>query len=103
LRRLIPNIVEIVKQITNILKKDSDIKCTYDAKKSIVTIKLSLTEHLVLISHDFSKDFLIISFAYEDAIDVVSLHKSKEGFEKPGASFSNVLRDAELKCNIMEK
>jgi len=47
--------------------------------------------------------FYILSFASLHDIVTVLLHKSKYGYEQPIAFFSQVLRDAELKYNILEK
>jgi len=49
--------------ITNMLKKESDIRWTPEAKKSFEDIKRAILESPVLVSPDFSKDFLIFSFA----------------------------------------
>jgi hypothetical protein len=65
LRRFIPNFAEIVKNITNMLKKDSEIKWNLMANQSFIDIKRELTEAPSLVSLDFSKDFLIFYFAYE--------------------------------------
>lgn len=71
LRRFVPNFIEIIKHITNILRKDGDIKWIEDAKKYFTTIKLVLTEDPILINLDYSKEFYIFSFALEDTIVVV--------------------------------
>ena len=47
------------------LKKGEGVKWTVGAKQSFESIKLALTQASVLISPDFSKDFLIFSFASE--------------------------------------
>jgi hypothetical protein len=57
----------------------------------------------VLINPDFTKDFLIFSFASEHTIAAVLLQKNNEGHELPIAFFSQSLRDVALKYNIMEK
>jgi hypothetical protein len=103
LRRFIPNFVEIIKLITNMLKKDAEIKWTPEAKSSFDRIKQALIEAHVLISPDYSKEFLIFSFASEDTIVVVLLQRNDEGYEQPISFFSKTLRDAELKYDIMEK
>lgn len=103
MRRFIPNFAEIVKHITNMLKNNSDIKWINESKKSFYIINISLTKAPVLITPDYSKDFLIFSFAFEDTIVVVLLQKNTKGFEHPIGFFNNALRDAELKNNIMEK
>jgi hypothetical protein len=57
----------------------------------------------VLDSPDYTKEFLIFSFASEHTIAVVLLQKNEEGFEQPIAFFSKSLRDGELKYDILEK
>jgi hypothetical protein len=52
---------------------------------------------------DYTKEFLIFSFASEHTIAAVLLQKNDEGFERPIACFSRSLRDAELKYDILEK
>ena len=85
------------------LKKGTGIKWTMEAKKSFESVKLALTQALVLISLDFSKHFLIFSFASKHTVVVVLLQKNLEGMEHPISFFSKALRDAPLKYNIMEK
>ena len=50
------------------LKKGVGVKWTVGAKKSFESVKLALTQALVLINPDFSKDFLIFSFASEHTL-----------------------------------
>jgi len=57
----------------------------------------------MLVSPDFSKDFMTFSFASEHTIAGVLLQKNEEGNEQPIAFYSKTLRDAPLKYNIMEK
>ena len=85
------------------LKKDSTIKWTLEAKKPFEDIKLALTQTPVLTSPIFDRDFIIFSFTSEHTIVVVLLQKNDQGFEQPIAFFSKALRDAPLKYNIVEK
>jgi hypothetical protein len=62
-----------------------------------------LTKASVLVSLDYSKDFLIFSFASFDTVATVLLQKKVEGLEKLIAFFSRALRDVELKYDIMDK
>jgi hypothetical protein len=62
-----------------------------------------LTEAPVLISPNYSKDFLIFSFASFDTVAVVLLQKNEEGREQPISFFRKALRDAEIKYELMEK
>jgi hypothetical protein len=66
LRRFISNFAELVKHITAMLKKGNEVKWTAEPRESFVQIKRALTEAPVLISPDYSKDFLIFSFASFD-------------------------------------
>ena len=55
----IPNFIEIVKPITYMLIKDHEIKWTMEARYSFEQIRKSIGESLVLISPDYSKEFII--------------------------------------------
>jgi hypothetical protein len=71
LRRFVSNFVELVKHITAMLRKGNEIKWTFEPRESFAQIKKALTEAPVLISPDYSKDFLIFSFASCDTIATV--------------------------------
>jgi hypothetical protein len=103
LRRFVPNFAEIVKLITGMLKKDSRVNWTTEAKVSFEHIKKVINKAPVLTSPDYLKYFLIFSFSSEHTIAVVLLQKDDEGFESPIVFFSKSLRDAELKYDIIEK
>eukprot|EP00253_Pinus_taeda_P036245 PITA_36245 len=85
------------------LKKDSKVKWTLEAKQAFEGIKTALTQAPALTSPQFDKDFIIFSFASEHSIVVALLQKDHQGNEKPIAFFSRALRDAPLKYQIMEK
>jgi hypothetical protein len=102
-RRFIPNFAEVVKHITKMLKKGADFKWTAEARKSFEEIKKALTQAPVLISPDFTKEFLIFTYASEDTIAGVLLQKGNQGTEQPISFFSKTLANAELKYNILEK
>jgi hypothetical protein len=57
----------------------------------------------VLISPDYSKDFLIFSFASPDTVAAVLLQANDSGLEQPIAYFSRALRDAKVRYDAMEK
>ena len=77
LRRFITNFVEVVKHITNMLRKDSNFKWSAEAKKSFVDINKPLTGATVLVSPNFAREFLIFSFASKHTIAVVLLQKNE--------------------------
>ena len=89
--------------LNNMLKKDSKVKWTLEAKQAFGGIKSVLTQALVLTSPQFDKDFIIFSFASDHTIAAVLLQKDDQGNEKPIYFFSRALRDAPLKYQIMEK
>ena len=89
--------------ITNMLKKDHEIKWTPDVKAYFGDIKRALTEAPIMVSPYFSKDFLIFSYAYDHTVAGVLLQKNDQNVKKPIDFFSKVLRDEELKYDIMEK
>ena len=103
LRRFIPNLAELLRNMTNMLKKEEGVKWTLEAKKSFELVKQALTKTPVLISPDFTKDFFIFSFASEHTIAAILLQKNLKGQEKQISFFSKALRYAPLKYNIMEK
>jgi hypothetical protein len=103
LRRFISNFVELLKHITAMLKKGSEVKWTTESRNSFGQIKRDLTKAPVLISPDYSKEFLIFSFTSSDTLVVVLLQKNTEGLEQPISFFSRALIDAETRYDIMEK
>ena len=83
LRRFVSNFAELVKHITAMLRKGHEIKWTAEPRKSFDQIKKALTEAPVLISPDYSKDFMIFSFASFDTVAAVLLQKNDQGQEQP--------------------
>jgi hypothetical protein len=79
LRRFVSNFAELVRHITAMLRKGNEVKWTTEPRESFVQIKRALTEAPVLISPDYSKDFLIFSFASCDTVAVVLLQRNDQG------------------------
>ena len=77
LRWFIQNFAETIKQITTMSRKDQGVKWIAEAKTSFEKIKKALTEAPVLVSPDFSKDFLNFSFASQDTIAIRGNFNSK--------------------------
>jgi hypothetical protein len=102
LRRFVPNLVEIINHISNMLKKGSEIKWTPEARKYFEDIKVALTKAPVLANPNFSKDFILFSFSSEHTIACVLLQKDEHNFERHIAYYSRRLRDSPLKYDIME-
>jgi hypothetical protein len=89
--------------ITDILKKDNEFKWTTEEKVSFEHINKVIGEAPVLASPDYTKEFLILSFASEHTIAVVLLQNNNEGFVQPITLFIKRLRDVELRYDILEK
>ena len=85
------------------LKKENEIKWREDARKSFKDIKKAVTEAPLWVSPYFTKDLLVFSYASEHTIARVLLQKNNQNDEQPIDFFSKVLRDGELKYDIMEK
>jgi hypothetical protein len=101
--RFIPNYAEIVKPIYKLLKKDVKFEWNDESKRAFQDIKTAISEALILISPDYSKDFQIFSFASEDTIVGVLLQKNDQGHDQPIAYMSRALQNAELKYPMFEK
>jgi hypothetical protein len=72
-------------------------------KRILERIKQAIVQAPVLISPDFSKEFMIFSFASENTIAVVLLQRNEQGHEQPISFFRKTLRDSELKYDLIEK
>ena len=76
LRRFILNLAKIIKHITTMLRKGKDIKWNPKERKSFEDIKVALTKSPVLASPDFTKDFILFSFASKHTISSILLQKN---------------------------
>jgi len=102
LRRFIPNYAEIVKDITDTLRKDHEVKWTISSRYAFDQIKKAIFEAPTLASPDYTKPFNIFSFASETTLVVVLLQKNEDSHDQPIAFFSKVMRDVKLKYDIIE-
>ena len=71
----VPNLAENLHEITNMLKKDSSVKWTTDVMKSFNLVNLALTTTPVLVSPDYTSDFIIFSFASKHTLAAVLMQK----------------------------
>ncbi len=67
------NVCELVKYITTMLRKGSEIKWIVESRDSSDHINKALTEAPVLINPYYSNDFLIFSFASFDTVATILL------------------------------
>jgi hypothetical protein len=103
LRWFVSNFAELVKHIITMLTKGNGVKWTIEPRESLNQIKKALIEAPVLINRDYSKDFMIFSYASFDTFVAVLLQKNDVRLEQPISFFRRALRDAEVKCDIMDK
>lgn len=83
LRRFIHKLAEHLKEMIDMLKEDNKVKWSLDAKKSFHVVKFSLSTAPSLISLDYTLDFIIFSFAFENTLAVVIIQKKYQKNEKP--------------------
>ena len=103
LKRFISCFAEVVNNITNMLKKDHEIKWIEATRKYFWDIKQAIATAPILINPDFFKEFLNLSYALEHTIVGVLLQKNEKGEEQPMAFYRKTLRDAPLKYDIIDK
>jgi poly(3-hydroxyalkanoate) synthetase len=76
-----------------LLRKDVTFRWDNDSLRSFEDIKEAITKAPVLVSPDYSRDFIIFSFASQDTIVGVLLQKNKDDYEQPIAFMRKTLRD----------
>ena len=103
LRRFIPNLAELIRLLKNMLKKDSKVKWTLEAKQAFEEIKMALTRTPVLTSPKFDRDFIIFSFASQETIVGVLLKNNKDNYEQPITFMRKTLKDSDLSYSITKK
>ena len=60
LRRFIPNYAEIVRHITDMLKKNNEVKWSQESQEAFARIKATFAEAPVLAGLDYTKPFMIL-------------------------------------------
>jgi hypothetical protein len=85
------------------LRKGNEVKWIVESRESFGQIKKAPIEAPMLVSPDYSKDFLIFSFTSFDIVVVVILQKNNVGLEQHVSFFRITLRDDEIIYDIMEK
>ena len=69
------------------IKKDSKVKWTEEVVKSFNLVKLALSSAPVLISPEYSQDFILFPFASDHTMAAVLMQK-RDDHERPIAFFS---------------
>jgi hypothetical protein len=86
-----------------LLKNDTVFRWDDKAIKSFEDIKYAISQAPVLVSPNYSRDFIIFYFSSQDTIVGVLLQKDVDDHEHPIAFMSKFLRDSELNYLITEK
>ena len=81
MRRFIYDIVEIVKLLQEMIKKDSNFKWRKERKEAFDKIKKSIVEAPTLQSPNFDKEFILYTFDFDHSIAVVLTQKNEVGEE----------------------
>jgi hypothetical protein len=93
----------MMKPLLKLLKKDAKFEWTNEGRNAFKSIKDAIGKPPVLIIPNYLKDFQIFSFALEDTILGVLLHKNEEGQELPISFMSKALQNYELNYTSLEK
>ena len=101
--RFIPGYTEIVRPLQKMIRKDAEFKWNADEKQSFRDILKAIAEAPTLISPDFSKPFILYTFASDSSYAVVLTQKNQENNEAPIAFTSSSLNGAELKYPEVDK
>jgi hypothetical protein len=96
IRRFVPNFAERIKPLSALLKRDVSFIWGDTTNKSFEDIKNSISQAPVLINPDFSREFIIFSFASQDTIAGVLMQKDVYDYEHPVAFMRKVLRDSKI-------
>lgn len=96
LHRFVPNLVEHLREMKNMFKKDGEVKWMEEVVKSFNLVNLALSLAPILVSPDYTHGFILFSFALEHIMAIVLLQK-RDDHERPIAFFTRAIRDATLK------
>jgi hypothetical protein len=83
IRRFIPKFVEKVNTMNAFLREDVIFRWDNDRLRSYRDIKEEITTTPVLSSPDYSHEFIIFSFTYQDTMSRVLLNKNKDYYDHP--------------------
>ena len=101
--RFIPGFTEIVRPLQKMIRKDAEFKWNIDEKQSFHDILKAIAEAPTLTSPDFSKPFILYTFASDSSYAAVLIQKNQENNEAPIAFTSSGLNGAELNYPEVDK
>jgi hypothetical protein len=96
IRCFVPTFSEMVRPLQNMIKKDVLFKWGPQENLSFHSIRKSIKESTSLMSPDFSKDFMLYTFASDISYVVVRTQKNAENNEIPISFMSFAFKGEEL-------
>ncbi|KAH9324684.1 hypothetical protein KI387_004862 [Taxus chinensis] len=103
LRCFVPDFAEKTRHILNMMKGSPTFRWSEEGKRSFEEIKTSVAHAPVLVCPDFSKKFIMYSYASEHTVSAILMQKNSEDIESPIAFMSSPLKPHELKMTQLEK
>jgi hypothetical protein len=101
-RRFIPNFSKIAKPLIELLKKNTPYVWDDKTEKAFVTLKKLLMTEPLLQYHDFTKPFVLTTYASNDTIGAV-ISQGPTGNDLPIAYMSRTLNNAERNYPTVEE
>jgi hypothetical protein len=95
-RRFVPSFSEMVRPLQNLIKKDVQYHWGPLESQAFDSIKKAIIDAPSLMSHDFSQDFTLYTFASDRSYAIVLTQKNAENNEVPIAFMSAAFKGAEL-------
>ncbi|KAH9294618.1 hypothetical protein KI387_038206 [Taxus chinensis] len=92
LRRFVPDFAEKTRHISNMMKGSPNFWWSEEGKNSFEEIKASVAHAPVLVCPNFSKDFIMYSYASEHTVSAILMQKNSEDVESPIAFMSSPLK-----------
>ena len=101
-RRFMPDFMQIVKPLQQMVKQSVQFKCDVE-KNAFSKIKTAVVHAPSLKSPDFEKDFILYTFASYDSLASMLIQKEDGGEEFPISFMSTGLQGAELNYSVVDK
>lgn len=95
LRRFVPDFTEKTCHIVNMMKGNTSFHWSTKGKVVFNDIKEAIVHAPVLVYPNYTKDFIMYSYASEHTLSTILVQLNSEGFESPIAFMSCPLKDHE--------
>jgi len=102
-RRYCRNFSEVVRPLTDLLKKDTRFKWSDECEQAFCTIKKMLSSRPVLVMPQFDKQFKLMVDASDTGSGAVLMQEQSNGVEHPVAYYSKKFNKHEKNYSTIEK